>query len=207
MIVVEKSQPRMSAKNVHLTGNHALSALDEAVAGEVGEHDADAHDKNAGGRYRAICPEGSGLIKPAEALVRANTWRATRLSEKAEQHEYPRPGSIYNDCKIHIGDRISVHWRAEDAWFSGTVVAYRAMPSTFDNLDDYRVIYDDGDDVYEPLGYPAPVGRLWKHVSDQAPPTTKAAVPHTSRAACKRHKVGMCTRAISFDLPSAEKNA
>ena len=190
-----------------LTGRDALGAIDEAVAGEVGEHNADAQDTRRASRYRAISPEGSGVLKPAEALVLAKEWRGMRLSDHPPP-EYPRPGSIFNHGKIHIGDRVSVHWRTEDAWFSGVVVAYRAMPSTFHSLDDYRVVYDDGDDVYEPLGYPAPVGRLWKFLSpDEAPPTPTAAVPHSSGVACKRQKVGKCSRALSFDLLPDAKNA
>ena len=51
--------------------------------------------------------------------------------------------------------RIRVWWPQEQRWFSGSVRAYKGTACTVDP-DTHLVLYDDGDQEYEPLGDPLP---------------------------------------------------
>ena len=53
------------------------------------------------------------------------------------------------------GTRIRVWWLQEQRWFSGSVRAYKHTHCKVDP-DTHLVLYDDGDQEYEPLGDPLP---------------------------------------------------
>ena len=48
---------------------------------------------------------------------------------------------------VPLGTRLRVWWEDEEAWFSGTVKAY------VEDDDTHLVLYDDGDEQHEPLGF------------------------------------------------------
>ena len=55
-----------------------------------------------------------------------------------------------------IGRRLQVHWEGEGEWFPGVLAAIEAGHDDGADTGDYHVIYDDGDEQWEPLGSRTP---------------------------------------------------
>ena len=74
-----------------------------------------------------------------------------------------------------VGRRLTVYWAADDRWYTGRLVAVGAGCVVGDEEGDSRVIYDDGEDRWEPLGD----GLLYQWTSERlqtAPPPMGADV-------------------------------
>ena len=55
-----------------------------------------------------------------------------------------------------IGRRLQVYWESEGEWFPGVFAAIEAGHDDGADTGDYHVIYDDGDEQWEPLGSRTP---------------------------------------------------
>ena len=55
-----------------------------------------------------------------------------------------------------IGRRLQVHWESEGEWFPGVLAAIEAGHDDGADTGDYHVVYDDGDEQWEPLGSRTP---------------------------------------------------
>ena len=51
-----------------------------------------------------------------------------------------------------IGRRLKVHWASSSTWFEGVLDAIEAGHDDGNDTGDYHVVYDDGDELWEPLG-------------------------------------------------------
>ena len=60
-----------------------------------------------------------------------------------------------------VGERISVFWEDDAAWYSGSIREYTEATET------HLVVYDDGDQRHEELSDPA---LQWKLLASSAPP-------------------------------------
>ena len=70
-----------------------------------------------------------------------------------------------------MGRRLAVYWAADDRRYKGRLVDIRAGGAVGEEEGDCRVVYDDGDDLWEPLGD----GLSYQWTSDRlqsAPPPT-----------------------------------
>ena len=78
-----------------------------------------------------VAPTASGVAATEGAKADA----ATALPEAAD-----------------VGRRLLVWWAEEAEWFSGVLAAIEAGHDDGGDTGDYHVIYDDGDEQWEPLG-------------------------------------------------------
>jgi hypothetical protein len=67
-----------------------------------------------------------------------------------------------------IGRRLLVHWAKDKKWFSGKLANIEPGHDDGSDVGDFHVLYDDGDEHWEPLG-----SRMsYKWVSESLPTLT-----------------------------------
>ena len=79
-----------------------------------------------------------------------------------------------------VGRRLEVYWRDEAKWFGGVLARIEAGHDDGGDAGDYQVMYDDGDEQWEPLGSRAPYRWVSERLARQSPPPPPSSSPGAS---------------------------
>jgi len=80
----------------------------------------------------------------------------TRLSVLSRSNKAASLPAAALPTRGDVGRRLSVYWPKEDEWFAGVLTAIEAGHDDGEDTGDYHVLYDDGDEQWEPLGSRTP---------------------------------------------------
>ena len=103
----------------------------------------------------------SGVSAPASSRSRAASAAKTAKAAKPRKQAAKPPASakLQLDAVARelpeaadVGRRLAVYWEEEGEWFPGVLRAIEAGHDDGKDTGDYHVVYDDGDDQWEPLG-------------------------------------------------------
>ena len=110
-----------------------------------------------------------------------------------------------------VGRRLQAYWSSEGEWFPGVLAAIEIGHDDGVDTGDYRVLYDDGDEQWEPLGSRMPFRWVSDRVLERLP---SAASPGSSTAAAPitppvppRAKRALSERSHLVALPEAKASS
>ena len=173
-------QNQRHTRNKKIRSKYIASWMEEGVSTELCGYDTAAAAAAAYARQRRPLAETGSLsgkwsaaeharLKAAVAKLAADGVTPSKggdFSQIAKQlpgrtecacYQYYRKNVFPRRLAVPLakGTRIRVWWLQEQRWFSGSVRAYKHTHCKVDP-DTHLVLYDDGDQEYEPLGDPLP---------------------------------------------------